>query len=48
MTIKFLASAAILALLCAGLSGCGETFRGVGKDVSRIGYGVKTIFVSSH
>ncbi len=36
----------LLAVLTAALSGCGETFRGAGKDVSRIGYGVKTIFVS--
>ena len=30
------------------LSGCGETIRGVGRDTSRIAYGVKTIFVSQH
>jgi len=36
-----------LALACViMLSGCGETIRGVGRDVQRIGYGVKTIFVS--
>ena len=34
-------------LICSALLiGCGETVRGVGKDVNRIGYGVKTIFVS--
>ena len=27
------------------LSGCGETFHGVGKDVQRVGKGVKTIFI---
>lgn len=27
------------------LAGCGETIGGVGKDVSRIGKGIKTIFV---
>lgn len=26
--------------------GCGETLRGAGRDVSRIGRGVKTIFIS--
>ena len=31
--------------LVAGLIGCGETIRGVGRDFSRIGRGVKTIFV---
>ena len=28
------------------LTGCGETVRGIGRDTSRIAYGVKTIFVS--
>jgi len=27
------------------LSGCGETFHGVGKDWGRVGKGVKTIFI---
>ncbi|NQT22208.1 MAG: hypothetical protein HQ579_02095 [Candidatus Omnitrophica bacterium] len=27
------------------LTGCGETLTGVSKDVSRMGKGVKTIFV---
>ena len=27
------------------MAGCGETFSGVSKDASRIGKGVKTIFV---
>ena len=27
------------------LSGCGETFQGMGKDVQRVGKGVKTIFI---
>ena len=40
--IKFCA----LVLLLTFLSGCGETVRGVGKDVSRVGRGVRTIFVS--
>ncbi len=34
----------ILALIV--LAGCGETVRGVWKDTKRVGYGVKTIFVS--
>ena len=37
---------ALLALITF-FSGCGETVRGVGRDASRIGYGVKTIFVSN-
>lgn len=28
------------------LSGCGETVRGMGRDLSRVGRGVKTIFIS--
>jgi len=28
------------------VSGCGSTIRGVGKDVSRVGRGVKMIFIS--
>ena len=27
------------------LSGCGETFHGIGKDIKRVGKGVKTIFI---
>ena len=30
------------------LQGCGETFRGIGKDIGRIGRGVKTVFVSDY
>ena len=33
-----------LIIICIFLVGCGETIRGVGKDVSRVGKGVKTIF----
>lgn len=40
--IKFLT----LLLLLVLISGCGETVRGVGKDVTRVGRGVRTIFVS--
>lgn len=35
-----------LLLLGVLLTGCGETIRGAGKDVTRVGRGVKTIFVS--
>ena len=34
--------------LAVFISGCGETVHGVGKDVSRVGRGVKTIFVSGN
>lgn len=27
-------------------AGCGETVRGLGRDASRVGRGVKTIFIS--
>ena len=27
-------------------AGCGETLRGIGRDVNRMGRGVKTIFLS--
>ncbi|MBI3313038.1 MAG: entericidin [Candidatus Omnitrophica bacterium] len=37
---------AVLALsIVAGLVGCGETLRGIGRDASRVGRGIKTIFV---
>jgi len=28
------------------VTGCGETVRGLGRDMNRVGRGVKTIFVS--
>jgi len=34
----------LLAAVCAGLAGCGETISGVGKDVNRMGKGVNTFF----
>jgi len=34
-----------LAMLVLQLSGCGETIHGIGKDVRRVGKGVKTIFI---
>ena len=33
-------------LLIVILAGCGETIRGIGQDVNRMGRGIKTIFVS--
>ncbi|NQT33048.1 MAG: hypothetical protein HQ594_05185 [Candidatus Omnitrophica bacterium] len=35
-----------LLLLVVVLSGCGETLHGMWKDTTRIGKGVKTVFVS--
>ncbi|MBN1687486.1 MAG: hypothetical protein JW893_00115 [Candidatus Omnitrophica bacterium] len=28
------------------LTGCGETVRGMGRDLARVGRGIKTIFIS--
>jgi len=36
----------VLFIYCGMLAGCGETIGGVGKDVSRMGKGIKTIFIS--
>ncbi|HNV86767.1 MAG TPA: hypothetical protein PKL97_07385 [Candidatus Omnitrophota bacterium] len=36
----------ILFFILISLYGCGSTVRGVGKDFSRVGRGIKTIFVS--
>ena len=33
-----------LTVVILQLSGCGETFHGVGKDLNRVGKGIKTIF----
>jgi len=33
-------------VLTLALSGCGETIKGMAKDASRVGKGVKTIFTS--
>ena len=39
--------ALVLALVFVSLivTACGETFNGAGKDIKRVGKGVKTIFV---
>ena len=34
-----------LIVLAVFLIGCGETVSGIGKDISRVGRGVKTIFI---
>jgi len=34
----------LVIMMCAVLSGCGETVSGVGKDVNRMGRGVSTFF----
>ncbi len=36
----------LVVLLLLGLTGCGQTVRGVRDDASRIGRGVRQIFVS--
>ena len=36
---------ALLTLFCISMIGCGETFYGAGKDIRRVGHGIKTIFV---
>ena len=30
------------------VSGCGETIRGMGRDLTRVGRGIKTVFVSDY
>jgi len=45
---NLLAISATLLILLFALSGCGETLRGIGRDTSRVAYGVKTIFVSQN
>ena len=42
---KRLILVSILAILILQLYGCGETIQGIGKDVTRMGKGVKTIFI---
>ena len=43
---RFLFSFIALLTVAGVASGCGSTIRGVGKDVGRVGRGVKMIFVS--
>ena len=42
---KCVALALTLAFTSIVLSGCGETVSGIGKDINRVGRGVKTIFI---
>ena len=42
---RYFALFMLLIFVSVVLAGCGETISGVGKDASRIGKGVKTIFV---
>lgn len=43
--VKIFAFLIVLVFICISTIGCGETFSGAGKDVRRMGKGVKTIFV---
>lgn len=43
--MKTLALVLSLAVLTVFLVGCGETVNGIGKDMSRVGHGVKMIFI---
>lgn len=36
---------ALLTILVLQLSGCGETLQGLGKDTTRMGKGIRTIFI---
>jgi len=44
MKVRFLCVVVIISSVL--LQGCGETVRGVGRDFSRVGRGIKTIFSS--
>ncbi len=44
--MKCVSMGVCLLLVVVCLQGCGETLRGIGKDVHRMGRGVKMIFVS--
>lgn len=38
-------SVVVLLLLIVSIVGCGETVSGIGKDATRIGQGVRKVFV---
>ncbi len=38
----------LVLLVLLVFAGCGETLRGMGKDVTRVGRGLKTIFISGN
>ena len=42
---KYIALTLVLILASLAITGCGETVSGVGKDINRIGRGVKTVFI---
>jgi len=42
---RYIVLALALVFVSTMLAGCGETVSGIGKDASRIGKGVQTIFV---
>ena len=44
MNLKKCVMLITLAVFCISISGCGETFYGVGKDFRRVGKGIRTIF----
>ena len=43
--LKKMILTAFLAIIIFQLTGCGETVQAIGKDVRRMGKGVKTIFI---
>ncbi len=45
---KMICQILVMIMLSYVLAGCGETIHGIGRDTSRIVYGVKTIFVSDN
>ena len=42
---KYVLSVLLLAFISVATIGCGSTVNGIGKDVKRVGRGIKTIFV---
>lgn len=45
MRYRGVAGVLVAGLIALLLAGCGETVSGMGKDISRIGRGVKTVFI---
>ena len=41
---KYAAILVLVIFICVSITGCGETIKGVGKDVDRVKNGVQTIF----
>jgi predicted small secreted protein len=44
--VKKIFLALVLISFCVASTGCGETISGIGKDVSRMGKGIKTVFIA--